>query len=252
MLPVATVYVGLITIFTGAITTLKPLSFLAIHTRWQALIVVFAGLVIVLIGASLPAAEVRITSPQSELDQFMPVYQFDEFHSVHIAASKETVYRSIREVTAGEIRFYSTLTWMRRFGKSSPEGILNLPENARILDMATRTSFIILADDPNQEIVLGTLVIAPPGWRPTSERTPERFQAVNQPGFALAAMNFRIEDDGPGTCTLTTETRVYATDAATRRAFARYWRVIYPGSALIRRMWLHAIAKRAEAAAVKS
>src|SRR5258708_16751385 len=142
MLPVTTVYLGLITMFAGAISTLKPLSFLAIHTRWQALIVVFAGLVIVLIGTSLPAAEVRITSPQSEFDQFVPVYQFDEFHSVHIAASKEAVYRSIKDVTAGEIRFYGTLTWLRRFGKSGPEGILNVPENARILDMATPTSFI--------------------------------------------------------------------------------------------------------------
>jgi hypothetical protein len=248
MLPVTTVYVGLITMFVGAICVLKPLSFLAIHTRWQALIVVFAGLIIVLIGTSLPAAEVQVTSPHSELDRYMPVYQFDEFHSVHIAASKEAVYRSIKDVTAGEIRFYGTLTWLRRFGKSSPERILNVPEQARILDVATRTSFIVLADDPNQEIVLGTLVMAPRGWRPSGDRTPERFKAVNQPGFALAAMNFRIEENGPGACTLTTETRVYATDATTRRAFARYWRVIYPGSALIRRMWLRAIAKRAEAA----
>jgi hypothetical protein len=59
-------------------------------------------------------------------------------------------------------------------------------------------------------------------------------------------MNFRIEDAGPTACTLTTETRVYATDASTRRRFAGYWRVIYPGSALIRRMWLRAIARRAE------
>ena len=58
-------------------------------------------------------------------------------------------------------------------------------------------------------------------------------------------MNLRIEDAGPAACTLTTETRVYATDASTRRRFALYWRVIYPGSALIRRMWLRAIAHRA-------
>src|SRR5258708_20302677 len=109
MLPVTTVYVGLITMFAGAICLLKPLSFLAIHTRWQALIVVFAGLVIVLIGTSLPAAEVRITSPRSELDRFVPVYQFDDFHSVYIAASKETVDCSIREVTAVEIRLFITL-----------------------------------------------------------------------------------------------------------------------------------------------
>jgi hypothetical protein len=45
---------------------------------------------------------------------------------------------------------------------------------------------------------------------------------------------------------LTTETRVFATDAPTRRKFAAYWRVIYPGSALIRMMWLRAIKQRAE------
>jgi hypothetical protein len=46
---------------------------------------------------------------------------------------------------------------------------------------------------------------------------------------------------------VTTETRIYATDASAGRRFAPYWRVIYPGSALIRRMWLRAIAHRAEA-----
>ena len=65
-----------------------------------------------------------------------------------------------------------------------------------------------------------------------------------------AAMNLRIEDAGPAACTLTTETRVYATDTSTRRHFAFYWRVIYPGSALIRRMWLRAIARRAESRGV--
>jgi len=32
-----------------------------------------------------------------------------------------------------------------------------------------------------------------------------------------------------------------------RQRFQLYWRVIYPGSALIRRMWLRAIKQRAEA-----
>jgi len=32
---------------------------------------------------------------------------------------------------------------------------------------------------------------------------------------------------------------------STRRRFAGYWRIIYPGSALIRRMWLRAVARRA-------
>ena len=59
-------------------------------------------------------------------------------------------------------------------------------------------------------------------------------------------MNFLVEDEGGGWTRVTTETRVFATDAAATRRFAAYWRLIYPGSALIRRMWLRAIARRAE------
>lgn len=61
-------------------------------------------------------------------------------------------------------------------------------------------------------------------------------------------MNFLIEEAGPDRCVVTTETRVFATDPSSRRKFGEYWSVIYPGSALIRRMWLKAIKKRAEAA----
>ena len=59
-------------------------------------------------------------------------------------------------------------------------------------------------------------------------------------------MNFRIEEAGPDGCVVTTETRVFTTDPSSRRKFGEYWRVIYPGSALIRRMWLQAIKRRAE------
>ena len=62
------------------------------------------------------------------------------------------------------------------------------------------------------------------GWRHRGKPTPDGFKALfvttNTPGFAPAAMNFRIEDAGPAACTLTTETRVYAIDASTRRRFA--------------------------------
>jgi hypothetical protein len=58
-------------------------------------------------------------------------------------------------------------------------------------------------------------------------------------------MNFHLEDEDRGT-RLVTETRVRATDAAAERRFAAYWRLIYPGSAFIRRMWLDAIRRKAE------
>ncbi len=65
------------------------------------------------------------------------------------------------------------------------------------------------------------------------------------PGFAFAAMNFLVESDGAGGSVVSTETRVYANSPAARRGFGAYWRAIYPGSAIIRRMWLRAIRRRA-------
>ncbi len=60
-------------------------------------------------------------------------------------------------------------------------------------------------------------------------------------------MNFRLGPAANGRTALETETRVFVTDAGTLRAFAAYWRTIYPGSALIRRSWLEAVRRRAEA-----
>ncbi len=257
MFPTIVVYLGLITMFTGGVSLLKPLRFIAIDSRWQALAVIAGGLVIVVIGASLPAKEIRVATPRTQLDQFVPAWQFNELHSVRIAAPKDKVYTALKQATADEILFFHTLVWLRRMGRPGPESILNPPANMPLLEIATKTTFLPLAEEPNQEIVVGTLVAAPRGWRARGERTPEAFKkllASQQPGFAVAAMNFRLEDcdampsQAAGPCTLlTTETRVYATDASSRRAFARYWRVIYPGSSLIRRMWLRAVKKRAEA-----
>lgn len=155
----------------------------------------------------------------------------------------------MKSVTAQEITLFRTLVWLRRFGRSGPESILNPPPHVPVLDVATRTSFIVLADEPYREIVLGTLEMSPREL-PSGTLTGDGFKALcvtgTTPGFAAGTINFRIEDSGPTACTLTTETRVFATDAVTRRRFARYWRVIYPGSAFIRLMWLRAIARRAE------
>ena len=71
--------------------------------------------------------------------------------------------------------------------------------------------------------------------------------AITQPGFAKVTMNFLIQPRGERACVLRTETRVLATDPSSRAMFTHYWRMIAPGSALIRKMWLRAIKVRAEA-----
>jgi hypothetical protein len=112
--------------------------------------------------------------------------------------------------------------------------------------IVTQSGLAVAAAAPAREIVVGTVVVAPPGFRRRDAPTPEAYRELTRPGFAKASMNFRVADDGAGGSHLTTETRVFATDAQARRRFARYWRIIYPGSAVLRRTWLRAIRARAE------
>ena len=52
-------------------------------------------------------------------------------------------------------------------------------------------------------------------------------------------------DEGEGIVRISTETRVLGTDKDSQTIFARYWRVIYPGSAIIRRLWINAVIDKA-------
>jgi len=241
----AILYLGLITAFVGFASVVVPLRFLRIRTRGRGAIIFAIGVLIVVIAFMLPAPEQRVAKATTHLDEFLPRWQFSEHHEAHVAATPERVFEAIRAVRADEIALFRLLTWIRRGGKDLPENILNAGAERPLLDVATNSGFIYLADDAPREIVVGTVVVAPPGTRGTL--TPDVFRKQLPPGFALAGMNFLVMPDGKGGSIVTTETRVYANSDSARRRFAAYWRAIYPGSALIRRMWLRAIVSRARA-----
>src|SRR2546422_4149003 len=241
------VYAGLVVAFLGGISILKPLAFLGIHTRLAGLFAFVLGFFVVCVGWFLPAGDVHIASARTHLDEFAPNYQFGEFHSIRVSAPRERVFLAMKEVTADEIFLFRTLTWIRRFGRPGPESIMNAPENQALLGVATRSGFLVLAMEENREIVLGTAVAGPPGFRLSHKPTPEDFKNARQPGFVLAAMNFRFEDDGPGVTLVTTETRVFATSAPVRQRFQLYWRGVYSTTTPLCRQWLRAPQPRAGA-----
>ncbi len=245
MAAVYCVQAGFVLALIGAMSIVRPLALLRMGTRRRGAQVLVMGLALSAIGFALPAPDQRTSDVRTSLDEYMPLYQFNEVHRIRIEAPPDRVFTAIKDVTANEIALFRTLTWIRRFGRPGRESILNAPERLPILDVATRTGFLRLAEVPNREILVGTFVMAPRGVR--FERTPASFKALAEPGFAKAGMNFLIESSAGGGTWVTTETRVAATDAIARRRFGAYWRVIYPGSALIRRMWLRAVKQRAEA-----
>jgi hypothetical protein len=224
------------------------MSRLGLGTRRRAVRAGLAAGATGLVALAWPASDIRVASPVSRLDEIVPVYQFNELHETTIEASAEQTYRAICAVTANEITLLRTLTWIRRFGQSTGESILDPPGDKPFCDVALKSGFYLLVDDPGREMVVGTFVAAPKAARanPPPQITAATFAGIHSPGFGIAVMNFRLQPIGSTRTRLTTETRVFATDATTRRLFAPYWRIIYPGSAIIRSMWLRAIQRRAE------
>lgn len=240
----AIVYLGLIMVTGGLVLIVKPIRRLRITTRWRGLGVAGVGLLLAGIGLLLPVSESRVTQIETRLDEFTPAWQFHELHSIRVAARPERVFEAIKLVRPDEILLFRTLIAIRAGGQPHSQSVQSAAGTYEsLIDIATNTSFVVLADDPPREFVMGTVVGAPPG--PRAPSTPELFQKPLPAGFALATMNFLVTPDGSGGSVVSTETRVYVNSPSARRQFAAYWRVIYPGSAMIRRTWLRAIRRRA-------
>lgn len=242
-------YAGLILASIGAVSVAVPLKFLRIRTRRTGAVVAGIGAVVAFVGLLLPPPRPRHGKhPPSRIDGFLPEFQFSEFHRRRVDAACAQTFEAVRAVTAEEIPLFRLLTGIRnpgRFFRRQPDGILNPQAAAPILETALASGFFVLAEEESREIVLGTYLSRPAG---APRPSPGGFARLSAPGYVKATMNFRVEGRPDGDCDLTTETRVLATGPVAARRFAAYWRLIYPGSALIRRMWLLAIARRAERA----
>lgn len=182
------------------------------------------------------------------IDDLMPSFDRHEVHEAEVRAPAARVMQAVREVTPREIRLFLLLTWLRGFRRRRLRalGIGVDDRDLPLLEVARRGGFVeLVAGD--REIVLGVIGRF---WRPSGGRAPfgdvGTFQAFAEPGFAKALIDFRVSEGRDGATRLRTETRIRGVDAAGRRRFKAYWFVIHGGSALIRRMWLRAIARRAE------
>jgi hypothetical protein len=254
VLVVLIVDLGIALAFLGAVSLLRPLRFLGIRSRGRAALLLGLGVGVLLLGLLLPPPrEERVVQSTSLLDDWMPRYEFVERHEIRINASRESVERAILEVQTREIRLFRTLVWLRNPrlpGSREPVSILNPEADRPILEAAVRGGFLQLERKSGEEVVLGAVILA--REKPVTPWTPAAFRALDAPGYVKATINFRIHPEGlerpeaKGWCRLTTETRVHATDLRSRRRFAAYWRLIYPGSSAIRVFWLRAIRDRAE------
>ena len=76
-----------------------------------------------------------------------------------------------------------------------------------------------------------------------ASRRVDDFAGFSEPGWVKIAVDLTATPVGAGAL-LATETRIAATSDDARRAFGRYWRVVRPGSDLVRTSWLRAAERR--------
>jgi hypothetical protein len=178
------------------------------------------------------------------LDEFLPDYDVNEIHSTRVAAPPDAVMAAVRSVTAREVPVLGGLMALRSL-PALLRGRRRRPREGTILERFLRGGFVSLADRPDELVVGGVGRF----WLASAEvrrMSADEFGAFREPGYAKAAFNMHALPSSGGGTLLTTETRIQATDDHARRRFRRYWRLIYPGSAAIRRAWLRAIRRRAE------
>jgi hypothetical protein len=244
-------YGGALTAAAGLFSLLWPLRRVGIRTRRRGALVAAAGGALAVLATQLPDPLRRTTARDTLIDRWMPEWQFYERHERLIRATPHQVFAALRRVCASDIFLFQTLTFMRNPSRRvEGEHILNAPAEKPIIDVALAGGFVLLGEEPDRELALGAVVVAPADVARAAAKgkvpslDPALFATLGKPGFARAVMNFRIIPESDGWTRVTTETRVHAVDRETERRFALYWRVIYPGSWIIRWSWLRAIEAR--------
>jgi hypothetical protein len=184
------------------------------------------------------------------IDEWMPQWDVVEHHETSVRAPRQAVWQTVRTLDFAR----SSPVVAALFALRSLPGLLSgsAPKRApgATLDGLLRKGFVLLGERPGEELLLG---VVGRFWRPSGDivrLTAAELRVFDRPGYAIGTWNFTLADQGDAV-RVTTETRVRCTDAASRRSFGRYWTVVGPFSALIRREMLRSIRRAAESAAAR-
>ena len=173
------------------------------------------------------------------LDVIVPTWTDRTVHGHHVSASPERVAEAIRETSLDEARVASLLIAARTFGRS-------FGQHQPFVETGDfESGFVRLGSSPS-EVCVGFIGRPWPGGEPgPAVADAEAFRDAEALDLIKVALSIRCAPAGYGTL-LVAETRIVVGPLAAR-SFSLYWRLVKPGSKLVRLSHLRAIARRAEA-----
>jgi hypothetical protein len=241
-------YAGLVLVFAGLMCLIHPLRTIFVRTRKAALCLIAVGLIGAALALFWPTSTTTVLELKSLLDEAMPQYEFAEHHQIRVHAPLQEAYSALQAVTLDELAAYPILMKIRSGAMGRSWSKAKGPSPAIIAVFSDPGSGYILIERNEREMVFG-------GVGRVASNTPKpvlssaaAFASFERSGWVKVAFNLKVDDSGNGWTTLSTETRLHGLDAGSRRGMAVYWRLIYPGSGMLRTMWLQAARTRAEKA----
>ncbi|CRG49534.1 Uncharacterised protein [Yersinia wautersii] len=178
-------------------------------------------------------------------EKYLPVYQFNEKHSLNILAPQATIMAAV-------LNFCPQDDWLFRYATTFRELPIRLLDLIHSRPASSRPpfgmkNFTLLEKKDDQELVFG---LAGKFWKAdygqTTITNAADFLAFSEPGTAKLVLSFTIEKLDEAHTQLTTETRVFCLDKNAQRSFTPYWYLIRPVSGLIRLRALNAISQSAK------
>jgi hypothetical protein len=202
------------------------------------------------VSAEVSGLGFKVTPPRSLeerslIDDFLPHYDFSATYEIRIQAPALVVYQCLLVSDFNDVRIVRVLMTLR-----SGRRIRRNREPCDLRQRLQGTGFVILAEVPNDELVIG---VAGQFWRPDGGRcrdlTADDFCGFSLLGYAKAAWNFKLRAETPESTVLSTETRIQCFGRA-RWKFRLYWNLVGPFSGLIRTAILRQVKVESESVAL--
>lgn len=164
------------------------------------------------------------------IDEQLPRYDVAIAEHVVVGADPAASVAAARDLDFLSVRtpLLDASMWARRLparlrGERPPA-----PPSLRLASGEGAPGWLSLGEVPGEEIAFGAVGRF---WQPTirwRDVSRAEFAAFDEPGYGKIACNFTARPYGPARTLLSYECRTVTTDQASRREFARYWRVIQP------------------------
>ena len=128
------------------------------------------------------------------LDSWLPEFDVSKRHAIRIRAPRDRVFTEVLRYDFSKSLSTRVLMGLRGYGRRSAR----VERGGTLPESLARFGFTPLGEDPGREMVFGLIGRF---WRPKGDLcavSGDEYPDFREPGFAKAAWNLLVEEDGPG------------------------------------------------------